>query len=74
MNWNTLLLTLGFSFLGWQGNRSVIKIDAAHDDIIKIQSVMVGRQEFDAELTAIKLRMASIELDIITLKKLKLTQ
>ena len=68
VNWNTLFLSIGFSLLGWMGNKMTEKIDLAHDDIIAIKSTMVPRAEYLTELTTIKLRITALELEVIQMK------
>lgn len=75
VNLNSLIFTAGFgiltTLLTWEGNRLTAKVESAHDDIIKIESTMVPRQEFDLEMNSIRVRLAAVEFDIANMKHVK---
>lgn len=75
VNWNTLILTAGFSLMVWEGRRLITKLDAAYDDVLVIKTDMVHRQEFDVQITELKAqqnntsaRLANVEVEIQKLK------
>lgn len=65
MNLNTIILTVGFALLGWEGQRLMNKVESAHDDIIAIKVDMVHRSEF----MSLEMRVAAIELELLKMKK-----
>ena len=69
VNFNTLLITLGFSLLGWGAHELYSEMRHIHDEVLVIKTDMVHRQEFDVQITDLRSRVSSIELQIQQIRK-----
>jgi hypothetical protein len=78
VNFNTVILGLISGLLVFGGKELYSEIRLTHDsmiemkkDLVMIRSEMVQKAEYEVEITSLKLRMATIEIDIQKLKNLK---
>jgi sensor domain CHASE-containing protein len=69
VNWNTLILTVGFTFVGWIGKESYAEMRITHDAVLVIKSQMVSHSEFDLQISDVRSRLSSVEVEIQKLKE-----
>lgn len=69
LNWNTLLITLGFSAMGYVGNELYHEVRTTHDAVLIIKMQMVSHSEFDLQISDVRSRLTSVEVEIQKLKE-----
>lgn len=68
MNWNTVILTLGIGLASWASEQVYKEIRLTHDAVIKIETKMVSREEFDLRLAELKARISEMDIEIQKIK------
>lgn len=74
VNWNTVILIVGMGVSGFFGRELWAELRSTHDSVITIRgemSNMVNRNEFEAELMSLKVKIATVEIDLQRLKNNK---
>lgn len=69
VNLNSVLMTIGFSLLGYGSHEVFSELKHVHDEVLVIKTDMVHRQEFDVQITELKARVSRIELEVEQIKK-----
>lgn len=64
LNINTIILTALIGVVTYYGQRTIAKVDESANRIIRIEAVMVTRQEYDVDMLTLKAKVAAIELYI----------
>lgn len=74
LNWNTLILSAGFSLLSFLGREMYSEVRSTHDAVLLLKGqvgLMTPRADFDIQLTEVRARLSQVELDIQKLKEKK---
>jgi hypothetical protein len=69
VNWNSLLITVGFGLLSYFGDKLNGKVEQTHDDVIAIKAQLVPRAEYDIQIAEIKSRILMLEADLTKMKQ-----
>lgn len=64
VNFNSVILMALIGTVVFYGQRTIMKVDESANRIIKIEAVMVTRQEYDVDMLTLKAKVAAIELYI----------
>ena len=65
INLNSFLLAILVALSGWLGNRLYDEVRTTHDAVLR----MVPRDEFNLEITSIKVRLTALEWEVKQARK-----
>ena len=68
VNWNTLLISAGFSVLSFISKESFNELKMLHDSVLIIKNEMVPKSEYEVEMLQVKARLSQVEFDIQKMK------
>ena len=71
VNWNTLIITAGFTVIGYFGKGAYEDIRSTHDAVIMMRQqvdAMTPKALFDLQLSEVRARISLIEIEIQKMK------
>jgi len=74
VNWNTLIITSGFTVIGYFGKAAYEDIRSTHDAVITMRQqiiTMTPRADFDIQMSEVRARLSLIEIEIQKMKDRK---